>query len=409
MRHVLTRVVAPIIAISTFTLSAACRQGADGRGYITRDSAGVAIVENTRGTWTETIGWSVPETPALVIGVAEGPPELQLFRVRDARKLPDGRIVVVNSGTGELRFFDAFGRYQHSAGRSGEGPGEYETLAWIRRFRRDSLLAYDLGRWGGSVLDRDGTFGRSFRLAPPSTGALVLGFEVLPDGTVLGAAETQPPGFALGLHRVQITFHLFRSDGELLGTLGPFPGRELYVQTLGGGDRGPRFAGSPPFGRKPGATVRGDELCVALADTYEIRCYDADGTVRQSIRRAMPPRPVTDTDFERYVATRLSLIEGEAQRRQWEPRIRSLPLPETMPPYDTLVVDARDNLWVRELPPLSDGRQHWTVFDARGVMLGSVDLPEALRVTQVGDDFVLGIWQDELGVESVRQYALIKP
>ena len=49
------------------------------------------------------------------------------------------------------------------------------------------------------------------------------------------------------------------------------------------------------------------------------------------------------------------------------------------------------------------------MFDPRGVMLGSVYLPEGLRVTQIGDDFVLGIWQDEPGVESVRQYALTKP
>ncbi len=406
MRHPL----APIVIISAFALSTACGRQSEGGGYVTRDSAGVAIVENTRGAWTETTGWRASDTPVLVIGVTEGPPELQLFRVRDARKLADGRIVVANSGTGELRFFHESGRYEQSAGRPGEGPGEYETLAWIRRFQHDSLLAYDLGRWGGSILDRDGAFGRSFRLAPPSGAPPVFGFEVLPDGTILGVAETSPPGLALGLHRVQITFFRYRSDGELLGTLGPFPGRDVYMQTLGGGDRGPRrISGTAPFGRRPGATVRGDRLCIALADGYEIDCYDTDGTLRQSIRRAVGPRPVTDADFERYVNARLARIDGESQRREWEPRIRALPVPETMPPYDTLAVDARDNLWVRELPPSPDGRQRWTVFDAGGVMLGSVYLPEGLRVTQIGDDFVLGIWQDELGVESVRQYALIKP
>ena len=391
-------------------LCSACTQGdGDQPGQITRDSAGIQIVESTQGVWTEETAWSVSRSPTLVIGAAEGPAEQQLFRARDARKLPDGRVVVVNSGTSELKFFDAAGHFLHSAGRAGEGPGEYETLGWIRCVGEDSLLAYDLGRWGGSILDRDGNFGRSFRLAPGPDQAPVFGLEVLPDGTVLALAETQPGGWALGPDRTELTYVLYRSDGERIGGVGTFPGKDIYVQTLGGGNSGPRIAGSPPFGRKPGATVRGSEFCLATADTYEIACYGTDGALRQLIRHLAPPRSVTNADVEQYVAMRLARIDGEARRREWEPRIRALPVPETMPPYDTLATDSRDRLWVREMPPLPGGQRRWTVFDTDGGMLGSVDFPVGLEVTQIGDDFVLGIWRDELDVEYVREYALIKP
>ena len=50
----------------------------------------------------------------------------------------------------------------------------------------------------------------------------------------------------------------------------------------------------------------------------------------------------------------------------------------------------------------------WTVFDSQGVMLGVVQTPPAFLVYQIGADFVLGSWSDELDVEHVRLYELIK-
>jgi hypothetical protein len=35
-------------------------------------------------------------------------------------------------------------------------------------------------------------------------------------------------------------------------------------------------------------------------------------------------------------------------------------------------------------------------------------MPAPGRVTQIGSDYVLGIWTDDLDVEQVRLYALIK-
>ena len=86
-----------------------------------------------------------------------------------------------------------------------------------------------------------------------------------------------------------------------------------------------------------------------------------------------------------------------------------MPIPETMPAYDDLAVDVEGNLWVSEFEPLSDGPQHWTVFDPDGRMLGEVALPQRLRVAEIGADYLLGISSDDLGVQHVRLYELIKP
>jgi hypothetical protein len=48
------------------------------------------------------------------------------------------------------------------------------------------------------------------------------------------------------------------------------------------------------------------------------------------------------------------------------------------------------------------------VFDPEGVWLGTVEVPPGLRIYEIGPDYMLGRWDDELGVEHIRSYRLIK-
>jgi hypothetical protein len=48
-------------------------------------------------------------------------------------------------------------------------------------------------------------------------------------------------------------------------------------------------------------------------------------------------------------------------------------------------------------------------LDPDGRWLGEITFPERFVLTDVGFDYVLGWWRDDLGVESVRLYDLIKP
>ncbi len=40
---------------------------------------------------------------------------------------------------------------------------------------------------------------------------------------------------------------------------------------------------------------------------------------------------------------------------------------------------------------------------------GDVETPMGAGVTHIGDDFVLVIWEDELEVQQLQMYELIKP
>jgi hypothetical protein len=101
------------------------------------------IVESTGPTWQEGQAWTIASQPMLTIGSVEGTPEYELYRASSAARLSDGRIVVANGGTNELRFFDRSGRHIASVGRTGEGPGEFRDLQRVWTLTGDSLLAYD--------------------------------------------------------------------------------------------------------------------------------------------------------------------------------------------------------------------------------------------------------------------------
>ena len=79
-------------------------------------------------------------------------------------RLADGRIVVPNSGSDEVRVFDASGVHLATWGRSGEGPGD--STPWWKSSpgQGDSIAAWYGPRRGVSVFDLDGNFAREITL-----------------------------------------------------------------------------------------------------------------------------------------------------------------------------------------------------------------------------------------------------
>ncbi|HEU4830543.1 MAG TPA: 6-bladed beta-propeller [Gemmatimonadales bacterium] len=104
--------------------------------------------------------WEVSPAPVVSIGVAEGEAAYELHRASDAIALRDGRIVVANSGSSELRVFDSAGVYLKSIGRQGSGPGEFRGTITLFPHAGDSLIAYDNGNGRFSVFDPDGEYVR---------------------------------------------------------------------------------------------------------------------------------------------------------------------------------------------------------------------------------------------------------
>ena len=121
-----------------FTLAAACEQ-TDGTGlpggapFLEEDSAGV-LVATTSGTQARTsIGWIVDIVPEYQVGKMEGEEPYLFTGIRGVRQLSDGRVLVLDEGTCEFRFFGAAGAYR----RKRRGPRGVQ--AYRNRMRTGAL------------------------------------------------------------------------------------------------------------------------------------------------------------------------------------------------------------------------------------------------------------------------------
>lgn len=391
-------------------LAQGCGDGSGGpAGRTVRDSAGVIIVENAgAGAWEGVEGWRLAGSPALDLGSVGGDPAGQLHDVQGAVRLSDGRVIVANSGSAELRFFDAEGRHLRSVGGEGDGPGEFQNLSALGRTVSDTLVTYDWRARRLSVFGPDGGFVEAHQLQAVGNGiffATSVGW--LRNGVLVArTGQVFTPASAGGLHREPTTFLMYGPEGSLVDTLVRVPGNETYAWS---GDRSIRVT-RRPFGKTAVADVSPTRVAVAATDRYEVRVFGADGELRRVVRKRHEPLPVTREAFDAWLGERLARIDDPADRKERRRNYAEIPLPDRMPAFEDLVLDVRGNLWVQEHdPPGTEAPSRWSVFDPEGGFLGEVTMPRGFTPYEIGADYVLGRWRDELDVEHVQLYGLERP
>ncbi|MEX2285379.1 MAG: 6-bladed beta-propeller [Gemmatimonadota bacterium] len=129
-----------------------------------RDSAGITIVDNDLARLPSTC--AVSSTPTVTIGTSAGAPEYELHRVFGATRLSDDRIVLVNQGTQQIRFYDQTGQFVAQTGRAGEGPGEFRRAYHLWVTPGDSIWVGDYVPWQFHIFGPDGTHTRTVRPMP---------------------------------------------------------------------------------------------------------------------------------------------------------------------------------------------------------------------------------------------------
>ena len=388
------------------TFGSGCAEAPVGQAPVVRDSAGVRVVENPQQTWAATGTWRIGEAPQVDLGGAIADSTAQFCRVAGAVRLSDGRIVVANAGTGELRFFDGEGRFLASAGRAGNGPGEFQRIAWLARYRGDSLVVFDRRSVRLSVFDAHGRYARS--VAPrDASGRTVTGaVGAFADGSFLVVFESLDGDLPAGVFRP--SWHAFLADpeGTVGAPVGVYAGAESYMHAFaaGGGMDAPRA-----FGLTTEIAVAGTRFYAVPTESFEIGEHDGAGALRSIVRRGHTPVPVTAEDgavvTERELYRARNVPELQSQLREF---LGAMPMPQQFPAIGAVRVDDGGNLWVQEYLLPRELRRRSTIFDPDGVVLAMLESPEGFEPLHIGEDFVLGRWTDEDGEEHVRQYALVK-
>jgi hypothetical protein len=84
-------------------------------------------------------------------------------------------------------------------------------------------------------------------------------------------------------------------------------------------------------------------------------------------------------------------------------------MPPALPAFRRIEADSDGNLWVQRFRRPGDDSMQWLIFDPAGVWLGSIRGPAQFEITDMVDNRLLGIERDDLGVERVLVYEVIKP
>lgn len=343
--------------------------------------------------------WRVDATPVLAISGDDALGQPLIGTAEGVIRLDDGSVVIADRGLSAIRWFDATGTLTHSYGREGDGPDEFRYLHQLLRCG-DSLFVHDITRaepW--QVLALDGTPVRQFAIESPQREAAYRS-TCGADGHFLhmGWERLNDPSIEPGRHRGTAPFWLGDANGRATAPLGDLPGSERLIM--------PRGTRPHPLGREPVMAVGRTRAYVGTADSLTVRTFSLDGAPGAVVAFATGDLRTTPADIARY-KYRDTVGRTDARRADAERDWATFTFPPTVPAYDALLVDALDHLWLRRTPRAIGAPAEWLVFDPDGEPVARVPLPDALRVHDIGIDYIAGTRLDEAdGGQAVEVYTL---
>lgn len=349
-------------------------------------------------------GLSVEPTPVVSIGVEEGEEPYQLDRVFDALVTTDGRIVVSNSSSSELRVFDSTGTYLSTIGRRGAGPMEFAEFSQGRlHLNANQVLAVDEGAFRVHILSPDLEYRetRRFTLYPDTPRPFFRG--LAPNGDWIAQAFTGggtlrgEPGQVL-----QSSYQMMRYDslGAMQDSIIALPSRTRIVNEHQGSVHFPYL----PLSAEPLVAVDGDRLIIVAGNAPALEIHGIDGTLHAQHVWNRPRVRVGDIWDEWKRQSAVAMTGQRDSARYADFHDKAIPLPEFAPLYVGVQVDPAGRIWLERFRMPLDSVRRWDVLDADGSLLGAAETPRDVTVLRFARDLLVGRHRDPLGVERVRLY-----
>lgn len=410
-----------ILAVGAASLFA-CSSPESGSSFVTvTDSAGVEIVTHSEAALTTGASWGVSSIP--IVGIGEGAgPQTPLLRIVAVTPLGEGQVAVGTAVPPEVLIFGSGGNLLRRLGRAGDGPGEFITVASVVRLARDTVAVWDPYRRRVSIYATDGNLGHELdlstvapiaagnagstafnsgytRLLRTSSGDLVLFGE-----GAIGTAE-EP-----GVVRPTLPTMRISRQGEMLGEYGSFPGMEVVLPS-----------GLPrPLAKRTYGTTVGEGVLVGTGEA-EVRQYGPSGLLERIVRWPDGDRTVTGPHLSRWT-------DFVAEQPEMAEMIAALPRADRFPAHaeilgspsgPILVSDYPGPLGVWPLrreddapepvrPRIRVPARPWSVYNTDGRMEARLETPEGFEPYSLSGDTIWGVFTDELDVESVRAYHVIR-
>jgi hypothetical protein len=357
------------------------------------DSAGVSIIVTPCDLSEQVLGWGVATSPDLEIGQDEET-GVHFAQIDGVAADANGRILVIERRPPELKRFSGAGDPGTVLGSAGDGPGELRGAVLVPTGSRDSVVLYDASNSRLTAWPAGGERYSSVRQVRwhPYRPLGLSGERVLLQYHLLRLDDA-------GMHWENP--HLILSDLELSD---PRVIQELEIEPDFSvvDNLGRRVSTPVPFTAGPSAALGPTGPLVTHGRAFEIQQFDSTGALSRILRIPRRRTPVT----RELLAAYDELLRTAGRVSPWERYGTALPVADSVAAFSSLIVDDLGWIWARFQEWDFTRPPSWFVFDPEGRGHGRIELPAGLNVHAIGDTFVLGVWRDSLGVQSVRRHAL---
>jgi hypothetical protein len=300
----------------------------------------------------------------------------------------EGRIYVCDSKSGNIKKFDAAGKFLKTLAKPGQGPGDLNYPSDIE-FSQGRLYIRELMNRRVSMLDPEGKYLVSVSFASEEGSWWKM--RALRDGRFV--VQKEIADYKTPNSPQEIRLDLYSPDLGFLRTLyRKTVMKNKYVTEQG------RMTNIPiPFAPMVYWDVTSDgKIVIGFSEKYEIEVHDPDKGRISSFIHAYKPLEVTARDREAhfkglsFVLTDGSSILNESHGAP-DYVVRNTEFPRFKPPYLSLAVDDRGSIWV--LPYLADHAERaFDVFDREGAFAGRIKIEGEGAFPSYAAFFPGGFW-----------------
>ena len=365
--------------------------------------AAAVFLVTTACSEVEESGVSLPEVPTfegtidLEIGRIDGDDPYLFSAIQDVAADEQGRVIVADRQSIEIRVFGPDGTFAFHFGGPGEGPGEFGDLCCVQLAPDGELWVRESARYSAFVLGSAGAeYQRIIRTPHPGTIGLMAPFTFdMEDNLVsVGPVRGDDDAVASLMARLSVL-----ADGMVDTVVMADAERQSVSQATVPFERGP-IRGTAylhqPFGPQwVDAHANGGIWAEVITSDYSINLHHPDGTV-SVIQGPVLEGPPLSADDREWAQSRI-----DRERDRTGVAVHPFEIPDRKPPLDDMFFDRAGRLWVVKTLATGETVREADVWDGT-TLVAHYRWPSRIRnnpTPWATESALYGVTADTLGVE----------
>lgn len=307
-------------------------------------------------------------TEDFTVGEGLGDEPGVLNQPRDLKVDQSGSLFILDSGDTNIKVYDAEGRFSHSIGRAGQGPGELGRFIYFDISPEGRVFIMDGMNRRINLYEKNGNFISDFsiegfhnKIAVESGKYIYLSKPVTTPEEVIGKEQV--------LEEI-VTIYQYDLEGNVQKTYGEYKGLTKTYTRI---DKNRSMGGSSPYGYQIVWDIcMGERLLEGYSESYRMTVHSPDGPPEFHFGRQFTPIRYP------YYGRRPSN-------------------PEFYPAFDRIVLmDDHNNIWLMQ-HGIEDPEETrvYDIFSSDGIYLKQVFLPTRIYAIQKGKIYSIVRTEDD--------------